>query len=225
MTIIQVQDVSDTLRYRIQVQRTLPQDDIRLTVPVTALVHSRDNESSALQQTILTALNGFVPAEWTFSRFERDGDTVGYERIRLFASARVKPVENYNLAERARRASREGLTLGPPRVDYALSPERIDEVVTALRLDVLRRVAADITQFDKQTGRSWRIGDIAFGVGDPAEYGSARTGKGAYRDPDNPMFGLEDLEPQSGLTGSERIKLVAMVTLRSSPMAWGPQDQ
>lgn len=224
MTIIEIPDAADTLRYRIQVQKALPQDDIRLTVPVTALVHSRDNDPAALQQSIRTALNSFVPAEWRFSRIERGGDAVGYERIQLSASARVRPAENYDLSERARRASREGLTLGPPRVDYALSPERIEEVIASLRMDVLRRVGEHIEQFDRQTGRTWRIGDIVFGVSDFAEAGAIRTGKGAYRDADDPMLALEDLEPPPGLTGSERIKLVAMVTVRASPQLWAVQD-
>jgi hypothetical protein len=109
-------------------------------------------------------------------------------------------------------------------VDYALSPERIDEVVGSLRVDVLRHVGEHMDQFGKETGRTWRIGDIAFGIGDFAEYGAARTGKGAYRDTDNPMLALDDLDPPSGPTGSEHIKLVAMVTLRASPQPWPAQD-
>lgn len=206
---------ADTLRYRIQVQKALPQEDIRITVPVTALIQSRDNDPSTLQQTIRTALTSFVSAEWTFSRFERGGEAVGYERVQMFASARVNAKENYDLTERARRASREGLTLGSPRVDYALSADRIDEVVGALRLEVLRRVREHQVQFENETGRAWRIGDIAFGVGDLGETSGERTRKGVYRDPDDPLSA--DFDSPSGLTGSERIKLVAAVTLRASP--------
>jgi len=223
-TIVELPDHADTLRYRIQVQRALPQDDIRITVPVTALVHTRDNDPAALQQSIRAALNVFVPAEWMFSRIERGGDAVGYERIQLSATTRVKSGENYDLAERARRSSREGLTLGLPRVDYALSPDKIDEVVGALRTDILRRVGTHIDHFGKETGRTWRIGDIAFGFDDVAEYGTARTGKGAYRDIDNLPSSPDEQGPTGGLAGAERIKLVASVTLRATPDVSSAQD-
>lgn len=100
------------------------------------------------------------------SRIERGGDAVGYERVQLTATARVLSGENYDLAERARRAGREGLTLGQPRVECALAPERVDDVVGQLRTEVLRKVQDHIAQFDKETGRTWRIGDIAFGTYD-----------------------------------------------------------
>ncbi len=44
MTIVEIPDSADTLRYRIQVQKTLSQDDVRIIVPVTALVHTRDGD-------------------------------------------------------------------------------------------------------------------------------------------------------------------------------------
>jgi hypothetical protein len=37
MTIVELADSADTLRYRIQVRKTLSQDDVRIIVPVTAL--------------------------------------------------------------------------------------------------------------------------------------------------------------------------------------------
>lgn len=104
------------------------------------------------------ALNAFVPADWAFSRIERGGDAIGYERIRLSASARVKSEENRDLTERARRANREGLTLGVPR-----------------------------------------------------------TGKGAYRDDNDPLRLFDEPSTVQGFSGMGRIKLLATVTLRATP--------
>ncbi len=214
-SILQLPDSADTLRYRVQVQKALPQDDVRMTVPVTALVHTRDHDQAALRQSIREALSAFVPAEWGFSRIDRGGDAVGYERVQLTATARVKAGENFDLAERARRASREGLTLGQPRVDYALSPEKVDEVVRALRIEVLQRVQAHIAEFDRATGRAWRIGDIAFGLDDAGEFAAQRTSKGAYRDAEDVLLALGEAGVAAGLSGAERIKLVATVTLKA----------
>lgn len=221
--IFQLPDTADTLRYRIQAQKALPQDDVRITVPVTALVHTRDSNQSALRETIREALNVFVLAEWAFSRIERGGDAVGYERVQLTAAARVKSSENYDLAERARRASREGLTLGQPRVDHSLSPEKVDEVVRALRIHILRQVQTHIVEFDEATGRPWRIGEISFGLEDAEAYAAQRTAKGAYRDIEDVLGALD--EGGGGLAGAERIKLVATVTLRAAPPdPWAPTD-
>jgi len=219
-TTLQLPDFADTLRYRILVQRALPQDDVRLTVPVTALVHTRDHDQAALRKSIRDALNAFVAAEWTFSHIERGGDAVGYERVQLTATARVGSSENYDLAERARRAGREGLTLGQPRVDYALSPEKVDEVVRTLRLEALERVQAHIAEYDAITGRAWRIGDIACGVED-AQLSAVRSSKGAYRDSEDALLALENAS-SSGLSGAERIRVVVTVTLRAAPPATRP---
>lgn len=214
-SVLQLPEPSDTLRYRIQAQKALPQDDVRVTVPITALVPTRDHDQAGLQVRIREALSAFIAAEWVFSRIERGGEAVGYERVQLSASARVKSAENYDLAERARRASREGLTLGAPRVDHSLSSEKVDEVVRALRLHILQRIQAHIEEFDQATGRAWRLGDVAFGLEDLDERAAVRTSKGAYRDIEDVLGALDEGGP--ALAGAERIKLVATVTLRADP--------
>lgn len=85
--ILQLPEAADTLRYRIQVQKALPHDDVRVTVPVTALVHTKDHDQAALQRLIREALDAFISADWVFSRIERGGDAVGYERVQLTATA------------------------------------------------------------------------------------------------------------------------------------------
>ncbi len=107
--------------------------------------------------------------------------------------------------------------LGMPRVDYALSSEKIDEAVGALRLEILQRVQVHLADFGKATGRTWRIGDIAFGTDEPGHYNEARTGKGAYRDNNDLLRSLEESDAVQGLSGMERIKLLANVTLRAMP--------
>ena len=61
----------------------------------------------------------------------------------------------------------------------------------------------------RQTGRKWRIGDIEFGIGGRSE---EYTAKGARR-----STGFEDLlDPDGeGLSGAERISLIAEITLRA----------
>jgi hypothetical protein len=213
--IIELPPRSDTLRYRVQVRKALPQDEVRITVGVRALIQTRDTDQPALERRIREALNAFLPAEWMLSRIERGGDAVGYERVELAAIARVKASENYNLAERARQASREGLSLATPRVDYALSIEKVDRIVEELRYDIVRQVQGHIERFDKETGRTWRLGDIAYGAEHQASLSSQRTTKGAYRETEDMLAQIDTEYDAGALAGAERVTLIATVTLKA----------
>ena len=82
-------------------------------------------------------------------------------------------------------------------------------MVHELRGEIVSTVLLELTDFERQTSRKWRIGDIEFGIGGRSdEY----TAKGARR-----SSGLQDLlDPDGeGLSGSERIPLIAEITLRA----------
>jgi hypothetical protein len=207
----------DTLRYRVQSQVALPQDDIRVSVAVTTLVSTQDTDQQAIYHRISAALAEFMDAEWVLSKIERYSDAMGYERVELNASVRVPPSQNYNLEERVRRASREGLALSSPQVDYSLPAAKVSEAVQSLRERVLEEVQQQAERFNHVTGRAWRLGHIEFGVEGQKNYLETRTGKGAYRsaDTDHP---LPD-ENLLALTGSERI--VRMLCSRVTSL-WRP---
>jgi|GEM_PF-986209 len=208
--------LSDTLRYRLQARRTLQQDEVRISVNVKVLIQTRDNDQATLDRRIHDALGAFMSTRWLLSRIERGGDAAGYERVQLVAITRVKATENYNLAERARLASHEGLSLENPRVDYGLSIDEVDRLVTEMRYDIIRQVNEQIAGFNRETGREWRLGDIEFGIEQLADR-ARRTGKGAYRDTDDLLGRLDPEYDEGSLSGSERITLTAAVTLRATP--------
>ena len=201
----------DTLRYRAIAQRTLAQDTVCVSIHVALLVSATQTDQSELQRQIREALNRFIPSvDWVFSTLYREANpTVGYEQINVKASARIPSAQNFNLNERARRASREGLTLSGAIVDYSLPVGLVNKVVHELRGEIVSTVLLELTDFERQTGRKWRIGDIEFGIGGR---GDEYTAKGARR-----SSGLEDLlDPDGeGLSGAERISLIAEITLRA----------
>lgn len=208
----------DTLRYRVQAEKTLAQEDLRVSVTVTAVVPTRDMSQSELDSRIRSALKTFMPIDWVFSRIARQSDALGYERITLRASGRAPAETCYGLAERAREASSQGLSIERPEVDYSLSNSRMNEILQALRLETLRQLREQIPPLNEATGRAWRIGDIEFGIETASDYdrfmssSNRYTGKGAYRD-----SGREELEAEAeGLVGAERITLISMVTLRAA---------
>jgi hypothetical protein len=201
----------DTLRYRVQVQRTLTQEDVRLSIDVTALVSTAGNDRQELDHRIRMTLRRFIDADWKYSTVKRIGDSVGYERVTLRANARLPIEEVWNLDERARAASRAGLTLSNPKADYSLPASRISDELQHLRLEAIKEVRAQLPEFERTTGRSWRIGAIHFGVADDSY--RAQSAKGGYR-----SAGLGELEDEeTGLGGSERITLIAEVVLKSAP--------
>ena len=211
-------DQVDTLRYRVHAQVTLPQKDIRVVVAVTALVAGPDSGSAAIRLRIREALREFIAADWVLSRIRRDSATAGYERIELMASVRVPPEENHHLEERARAASRDGLTIGSPEVDYALPAERITAAVQKLREQILVDVQAQMARFNEVSGRNWRLGDVEFGVESGSWQEGRRSGKGALLNDSPRIFeAAADPADESGLTGAERIELLAGVMLKAMP--------
>ncbi len=205
----------DTLRFRLQAARSLPQEDIRLVVNITALVQSADHDQASLEKRIRDALARLVKTDWTFTRIERAADAAGYERVMLRAGARVPASENWNLPDRARIASRDGIAIGTPEVSYALSTDKVDGAVEALRLDLLKLATEQAAKMSEASGRHWRVGDVEFGAAGLVQDNRRRTGKGAFSDTEETLEMLALQDTPSGVTGGERITLVANVTLKA----------
>ena len=119
-------------------------------------------------------------------------------------------------AERARVASREGLSLTGPAADFAIPPQRMGRIVHELRLEILDQVAKQLQDYRDGTGRDWRLGDLDFGIVGEG-WAQPRTAKGAYRS-NTPDFNDEP-EAEIGLSGAERVTLVAEVVLKSAAPA------
>jgi len=208
------QHLIDTLHYRVQVQKTLPQKDVRVRVGITALVNTKDQDQQSLLTHIRERLADFIPAEWVLFKIERNADAVGYERVTLNASARIPHTQNFNLTERARQASRDGLALTEPEIDYALPAAEIAAVLHELRAEALAEIAKQITDYNYVTDRHWRIGDIEFGIPNEVEEFVRRTSKGAYRA--QPEAYVCEGDESGGLTAAERIVLIASVALKAT---------
>ncbi|MBK7023552.1 MAG: hypothetical protein IPH41_08595 [Sulfuritalea sp.] len=203
----------DTLRYRAIAQRTWPGTSFASAFRSALLASAAQKDQSVLIRQIQAALDRFIPnVEWGISTLNRGGNqTVGYEQINVTAVARIPGTQNFNLNERAHLASREGLTLNNAFADCSLPVSVVDRVVQELREEIVKKVMFDLAEFERQTGRKWRIGDVEFGVGG---HSGSRTAKGASR---SEGYGdLFDSEGE-GLSGAERISLVAEITLRSLP--------
>lgn len=201
----------DTLRYKVYVSKAVAQDTVRISTTVTVLVHPQDATDKVLTERVQPVLNDFIGGDWVISALDRRSDAAGYERVTMQASARVAFSENFNLADRARAANREGISISDPEVNRSASPEKVVLVVKELWFKIIENVNAQIPQFNALTGRVWRIGDVEFGS--PDRGSEPRFSKGSSRSEVDQFF--SELDDPSVKQGGERISLTANVTLRS----------
>ncbi|WP_374355839.1 hypothetical protein [Chitinimonas sp.] len=208
---LEISSADDTLRFKLQAAKVIVQHDVKLSINIAALTSTQNYQEKALEERIRMGLDRFIEADWVFGAMRRVGDAVGYERVEMRASARIPVKEAYDLDARARRAGIEGLSLTEPVLDYALPASAVNAAVEELRAFLLDDASKHAQRFSAQTGRTWRIGDMAFGINAADDL---RTGKGAYRG-DSDRF-LENVGTyNAGVATSERICLYADVTLRS----------
>lgn len=201
----------DTLRYSVYATKALAQETVRISVSVTVLVHPHDGIDKVLAERVTPALKDFINSDWVISGLDRRADTAGYERVTLQAYARVAFAENFNLANRARTANREGISISNPEVNRSLSAEKVAVIVKELWFTILENVNTQIPHFNQITGRVWRIGDVEYGT--PDRDSETRYSKGASSSEIEQYFS-EGNDPSVN-QGSERISLTAKVTLRA----------
>ena len=200
----------DTLRFKVQATTVEPRSDVQLVVPITLMVRATDTDQAALESTVNEALQRLVATDWVFSSLRREGESLGFERVNLEALARVPVKEVHNLKQRARQASRDGMELGTPSVNYRMPESRINAIQAELRLKILQEVKLQQAVLAHATGRDWRIGAIDFGTRKgESDDGEVRFSKGGYRaNAEEPFEG-------GGMAGADRFSLLAEVTLRS----------
>ena len=167
------------MSFRLLVERSVPQEDIKVSVPVTVLLSKGDDDAARLAVSLRDALSRFIKADWTLANIQRGVEATGFERLTLTAHARVGVDENRNLHDRVLAASRPGLMMSSPTVSYALQAKKVGSILEGLRLEALGEISRQLPDICAATGRNWRIGHVQFGEDPMADY---RLGaKGARR--------------------------------------------
>lgn len=202
--------IDDTINYKVYVSKAVPLADVTVTANLELLTTNRE-DTNALDSKISGALQDFLPVDWEILGQERSSATPGYENIKLKALAKISADQNRNLAERARRANREGLEFGNISVNRNLRQDEVNQVMKELWFEAVSKVNEHLPAFHEATGREWRIGDIVLGT--PEGGHRSRNVKGGYRDEVDDLLG-ELME--SGLSGVEKVSLIANVTLKSA---------
>ena len=194
----------DTLEYKVFVSKAVPRGDATLTACVDVLVDSRNNGPEIIEQRVFEALDDFVSVPWESIGQERKTISPGYEQVSVQVLARISSEQNRNLEERARKASREGLEITEIRVKAALPQDQVNQIIKDLWFETVERINTHIADFNRVSGRQWRVGRIEYGV--PSGNRVPVSSKGGYR---------EEVDDLTGLSGAEKISLTAQVTLKS----------
>lgn len=143
----------DTMSFRLLVERSVVQEDIKVSVPVTVLLSQGEGDAKRLSASVREALNRFIAADWSLANIQRGFEATGFERLTLTAHARVPVDENRNLHDRTVAASRPGLMLSSPTVSYTLPTKKISAVLEELRLEALADVGRQLPILSQTTGR------------------------------------------------------------------------
>ncbi len=202
--------VDDTISYQVYVAKAVPLADVAVTVDLQLMVSSRD-ENHDLESRIRGGLSDFINTEWTLLAQHRSSATPGFESIRLKAVAKIPANENRNLEERAARANREGLEFGHVHVSRNLPQDQVNQIIKELWFEAVEKVTAHLDDFNRASGRQWRVGNIALGVPNNGRPTGRHTKGGYIEDSEEPLSAFVE----SGLSGAEKISLTAVVTLKS----------
>lgn len=183
--------IQDTINFQLRADTVVVSDTVKVIVYINALV-TADTTESALRLDIKRALASFLDTSWQINGIERASDDSGYEKVSMRATARVNESENYNLENRAKAVSRQGLQLGSVEVDSTVPAPMLEAAEKKLRAEILTKAKEEAAELAEITGRAYRVGQVNFqNQGDPMmrkaavastsnmAYGSGFNGGGA----------------------------------------------
>ena len=182
MSVMRVIDVptDDTLTYKVYVSKALPLADVTITANLDVLVSSRD-KNEALEAKIHAALQDFIATNWDIVSQERHGATPGFERVSLRALAKVPVDQSRNLKERANKANWVGLEFGHISVNRSLPQDLVGQIMKELWFEAVAKVNGHLEEFQRVSGRLWRIGNITLGVPGGRTRGATKKGASGTR--------------------------------------------
>lgn len=160
--------IEDFINLSLSEDTTVVNDTVRIVASINALVQPGQTDDE-LRADIRATMAKFIPeVSWQFANLSRSTDASGVERVSLSASTRVAEKENSNLDNRARMASRPGLTISSVSVDTAIPRTMLEKAEQDLRLSLLRKARAEVALvnavFDLSEGspEAYRVHTVNF---------------------------------------------------------------
>ena len=155
--------IQDTVEFAVRADETVINNTVKLVATVVAMV-AGDITEEALRSDVKSTMKKLVDADWQFANMQRNADDSGFERVTLNASVRVPETENYNLDNRAKEASRRGLSITQVDVDTSVPQTMLDEAESKLRITLIQKVRAETDKLEAVIGTKdgYRIHQLKF---------------------------------------------------------------
>lgn len=144
-----------TLSYTDEVSEEVPHVDAEVTVQVTVLVPTTFTRQQVAAR-VNDALHRFHAGTWRVAPVQQRADA-GFERATFVAIARIPIDDLHNLAERTREVSTEGLTLGEPRVRFAVQGGVHASTMRALAVHAYMAAELQAKALQAATGKPWSV--------------------------------------------------------------------
>ena len=144
-----------TVSYFDEVSEEVPHVDAEVAVQVTVLVPTTVTRQQVTAR-VKDALTRFHTGTWDVAPIQQRADA-GLERATFVAIARIPLDALHNLAERAKEVSTEGLTLGEPRVRFAVRDGVYAATMRALAVQAYMTAELQTTALQVASGKPWRV--------------------------------------------------------------------
>ena len=144
-----------TLLYSDEVSQEVRHVDAEVTVQVTVLVPTTFTRQQVAAR-VNEALGRFHAGTWQVAPVQQRADA-GFERATFVASARIPLDDLHNLAERTKDVSSEGLTLGEPRVRFAIQGDVLAAAMRALVVRTYMAAELQTKALQAATGKPWNV--------------------------------------------------------------------
>lgn len=195
--------------YQVSAEHWVKSDDAMVTVGVVAAV--KDADIAKVRQGLLAKLKQINDADWHITRFDRNVDQSGLERINITAKARIKEEKLSKLRGQAKKISQAGETYRINNIDFRPSLAAQQAVKDALRAEIYKKVNAEIgrlnSAYPKQNFTVYRLNFLPM---------SSYYQRGGNRS--NKMMTMAMAQPaleSAPLSVSQKVLMSALVVLAS----------
>lgn len=165
-TIERTGPADDEVMLRLEVEDWVETKTAKLTVAIDMALQG--GEVGDARDQVNGTLAGLVEGvEWRTTRFNRQLDPAGLERWQVMAEARVPEAKLGGVHDKAKQASKPGLSIRVAGIDFTPTLAETKAVESTLRAEIYEQAKAELDRLNKSfPERAYRLRMIDFQAGD-----------------------------------------------------------
>lgn len=155
----------DTISFVLTEKEWVSTDTALLAVDVNATLNHADLVRT--RSDIMKQLNSIAKGDWHVTRFDRDQDSSGLERLIVQAEVRVLQSSLDNIYSDTKKLSRPGMTYSIHHVDFKPGSLDVQKARSSLRQHLYERVRDELTILNKNyPGQQYSVSKLILFDGD-----------------------------------------------------------